>query len=237
MSNLSKKRRKKGHLPPFVPLIRTTLASKAWKQLSYGAQALYVVLRSYLRIDNLNNGKVYRSSRDAAEDLGTKSTRTVQRWFRELEHYGFIVKTAGACLGVDGDGIAAHWRLTECPSFNAKGTHIAPTRDFERWDGVLFSDHLKTESRVPKGLTPSPKGTHTDGPKPGQKPANRVPKGLIDSAPSMSPKGIHNCLPLPTLLSPSFPSPSLPLTLTPWSTPCLTEVSSAVRSLGNRVLS
>jgi hypothetical protein len=38
--------------------------------------------------------------------LVTKSTRTVQRWFRELEHYGFIVKTAGACLGVDGDGIA-----------------------------------------------------------------------------------------------------------------------------------
>jgi hypothetical protein len=89
---------------------------------------------------------------------------------------------------------------------------------------VLFDDHLKTESRVPKGLTPSPKGTHTDGPKPGQKPAKRVPKGLIDSAPGMSPKGIHNCLPPP-------------LTLMPWSTPCLTEVSSTAGSLGNRVLS
>jgi hypothetical protein len=219
-----KRKRRKGHLPPFVPLIRTTLASPAWKQLSYGARALYVVLRSYLRVDNLNNGKVYRSSRDAAEDLGTKSTRTVQRWFRELEHYGFIVKTSGACLGVDGDGIAAHWRLTECPSFDAKENQIAATRDFDRWGGVLFDDHLKTESRVPKGLTPSPKGTHTDGPRPGQKPAKRVPKGLIDSAPGMSPKGIHNCLPPP-------------LTLMPWSTPCLTEVSSTAGSLGNRVLS
>jgi hypothetical protein len=69
MSPSSKKRRK-GRLPPFVPVFRTTLASPAWKRLSYGARALYVVLRSYLRVDNLNNGKVYRSSRDAAEDLG-----------------------------------------------------------------------------------------------------------------------------------------------------------------------
>jgi hypothetical protein len=36
--------RKKGRLPPFVPLIRTTLASPAWKQLSFGARCLYVVL-------------------------------------------------------------------------------------------------------------------------------------------------------------------------------------------------
>jgi hypothetical protein len=36
--------RKKGRLPPFVPLIRTTLASPAWKQLSFGARCLSVVL-------------------------------------------------------------------------------------------------------------------------------------------------------------------------------------------------
>jgi hypothetical protein len=102
--------RKKGHLPPFVPLTRTTLASPAWKQLSYGARSLYVVLGSYLRFDFLNNGKVFRSYRQAADDLGTKSIRSVQRWFRELEHYGLIVMTTGGCLGVDGDGIAPHWR-------------------------------------------------------------------------------------------------------------------------------
>ena len=39
-------KRNKGHLPPFVPLIRTTLASPAWKQLSFGARSLYVVLVS-----------------------------------------------------------------------------------------------------------------------------------------------------------------------------------------------
>jgi hypothetical protein len=208
---MSKQQRKKGHLPPFVPLIRTTLASPAWKQLSFGARSLYVVLRSYLRVDSLNNGKVFRSYRDAAADLGTNSMRSVQRWFRELEHYGFIVKTTGAHLGVDGDGIAAHWRLTECPSFDAKGTHIAPTRDFERWDGVLFDDPLKTGSRAPKGHTPCPKGTHTDDPKRGQKRSRCIPKGHIGSASSMYPKGSHNCLPLP----------KAPMC---WATPKLVEV-------------
>ena len=92
---MSKPHGKKGRLPPFVPLIRTTLASSAWKQLSFGARSLYVVLRSFLRVDNLNNGKVFRSYRDAAADLGTNSSRSVQRWFRELEHYGFIGAAPG----------------------------------------------------------------------------------------------------------------------------------------------
>ena len=196
---MTARRKHKGKLPPFVPLIRTTLSSPAWKQLSFGARSLYVVLRSYLRVDSLNNGRVFRSYRDAAADLGTNSTRSVQRWFRELEHYGFIVKTTGACLGVDGDGIAAHWRLTECPSYDAKGTQIAATRNFDRWDGTLFDDPVKAESRIPKGHTPYPKGTHTDDPKPGQKPPRCIPKGHIDSAASMYPKGTHNYLPLPNL--------------------------------------
>ena len=98
--------------------------------------------------------------RDAANDLGTKSTRSVQRWFRELEHYGFIVKTTGACLGVDGDGIAAHWRLTEYHSYDAKKMHIAPTRDFDRWDGTLFDDpEKKKQNPLPQRVTPrTPKG-------------------------------------------------------------------------------
>jgi hypothetical protein len=213
-------RRKKGHLPPFVPLIRTTLALPAWKQLSFGARSLYVVLRSYLRVDNLNNGKIFRAYREAAADLGTKSRRSVQRWFRELEHYGFIAMTTGPCLGVDGDGIAAHWRITECPTFDAKGNQIAATRDFERWDGVLFDDpeKKKTESRPPKGDTASPKGGHTDDLKPTRKRSKRPPKGDIDSVASMSPKGVHNCLPLP---KPTKAAATYPMC---WAVPRLDEV-------------
>jgi hypothetical protein len=69
--------------------------------------------------------------------------------------------TTGGCLGVDGEGVAPHWRITECPTFDAKGTYIAATR--------------KESSK-------------------------RIPKGHIDLAASMYPKGAHNCLPLPSPL-------------------------------------
>jgi hypothetical protein len=177
------KKHNKGRLPPFIPIIRTTVQTPAWKVLSFGARSLYHDLRGY---------------REAARDLGTKSLRSVQRWFRELEHYGFIVMMTGPCLGVDGNGIGAHWRFTECPTFDAKGTHIAPTRDFERWAGVLFDDpHGKTESRIPKGNGAYPKGKHTGDRNGGQKRLKRFPKGYIDSEASMYPKGVHNYLPLP----------------------------------------
>jgi hypothetical protein len=166
--------------------------------MNYGARSLYHLLRGFLRIDNANNGKVYRSHRDAAKDLGTRSTRAVAIWFSELEYYGFIVKTKEGCLGVEGEGVAPHWRLTECPSFNRRGEHIAATRDFDRWDGVPFK-RPKTESRVTKGLTSSHKGTHTADRKGGQNGSKRVTKGLIDSRRGMSHKGTHNYYhPLPS---------------------------------------
>jgi hypothetical protein len=209
---MSKRRNsKKGRLPPFVPLIRTTLASPAWKQLSYGARSLYVVLRSYLRVDDLNNGKVYRSYRKAADDLGCKSRTSVQRWFRELEHYGFIAMTTGPYLGLDGDGIAAHWRITERPTFDDRGKHIAPTRDFDRWDGTLFEDPEKTKSRPYSRDTLSLKEGHTDGPKRGRKRSKCPHSRDIDLEASMSLKEGHNCLPLPLPSKPSKPSkPSRP---------------------------
>jgi len=201
----------KGKLPPFIPVIRTTHSHPAWRATSFGARCLYIVLRGYLRIDNLNNGKVYRSYRDAAADLGTRSKTSVQRWFRELEHYGFIVMTAGGCLGVDGDGVAPHWRLTECPTFDAKGTHIAPTRDFERWDGVLFDDpdkerwdREKTETRPQNRDSPSLKQGHTDSRNPAQSEPGCPQNRDIDSGTSMSLKQVHNCLPLPLTLMPKL---------------------------------
>src|SRR5262249_25737493 len=72
---------------------------------------------------------------------------------------------------------------------DANGKHIAATRDFDRWDGTLFDDPEKTESRIPKGYTPYPKGAHIDDPKPSQKPPRCIPKGHIDSAPVCIPKG------------------------------------------------
>jgi len=131
--------------------------------MSYGARCLYIILAGYVSNDGKNNGSVYRSHRDACSDLGTRSKNSIERWFGEIEHYGFAVKTYEGALGLDGWGEAPHWRLTEYPTLDNRGYHVQATRDFDRWDGVLFISRRKppekTESRPhDEGTLPPPQG-------------------------------------------------------------------------------
>jgi hypothetical protein len=134
------KRRNKGRLPPFIPLIKSTWNHPAMKALSHGAFRLHVALRGHYNSD-LGNA-VYLSTRDAMKELGA-NTDSIQRWFRELQHYGFIVMTEPGCLGVDGTGKAPHYRLTE-----SQYQGQMPTRDFDRWNGVKFKDTGQTAARA-----------------------------------------------------------------------------------------
>jgi hypothetical protein len=129
---MSTKRRRENRLPPFVPLLKATMATPAWRTMSPGARMLYVELRGRLSNDYSNNGRVFLSDRDAAKAVGV-TPGTIVRYYAENEHFGFLRKTCGGFLGSDGRGIAAHYRFTEFPH----GTH-PPTRDFEKWDGELF---------------------------------------------------------------------------------------------------
>jgi hypothetical protein len=119
---------------PFVPLLKETLASPAWRAMSHGARSLYVALKAQYNSKLHNNGRIWLSVRDAAEELGSHRDQ-VARWFRELQFYGFIVMTSLGCLGVDGRGKAPHWRLTELGYMRD-----VPTRDFLKWDGTRFKD-------------------------------------------------------------------------------------------------
>ena len=104
-----------------------------------------------------NNGRIFLSQRVAKAELGSHHNE-IARWFRELVHYGFIVKTAGGALGVDGKGRAPHWRLTELGYMND-----LPTRDFADWDGRKFKPD-KTESRAGNGARGVPEMAHTTVP-------------------------------------------------------------------------
>jgi hypothetical protein len=126
----------------FTPLFYETMRSPAWKQLSFGARALFIALR--MRCFK-NNGHVYLSQRDAEEELGNCSRNSVANWYRELEHYGFIVKTEAASLGVDGKGKAPHWRVTDLPT--GQGGETLATKDFLRWDGTVFEPHVAPSRR------------------------------------------------------------------------------------------
>jgi hypothetical protein len=68
----------------------------------------------------------------------------IARWFRELQHYGFIVMTRPGWLGVEGRGRAPRWRLTEL-GYQRK----LPKRNFLRWNGVKF--------QLPKSKPPARK--------------------------------------------------------------------------------
>jgi hypothetical protein len=121
--------KEKGRLAPFVPLIKETISCPAWKALSHGARSLYACLKTRYSSNLKNNGRIYLSTRDATEELGSHSHRdNVRRWFRELQYFGFIVMRDPGCLGVDGRGKAPHWRLTEIGYMTDP-----PTRDYLRW--------------------------------------------------------------------------------------------------------
>ena len=163
---MSKKKDKGRISGPFVPLLITTMDSQAWKATSHGAQALYISLK---RRHPKGRNVAYLSYRDAVRELKC-SKSSVTKWFKELEHYGFIVLTQHGSLGVDGKGQAPHWRLTELGATSrasSEGLFEPPTNDFLRWDGVLFEwrgkvdprfRHLqKTKPRYSRGYHP---GTH-----------------------------------------------------------------------------
>jgi len=125
-------KQRKNRLPPFVPLFVATIEAPAWIAMSHGAKALYISLkRRYFPHDH-NNGRIFLSQRNAAKELRSHHNQ-IARWFRELQHYGFIVVTQPGCLGIEGRGKAPRWRLTELGY-----QRELPTRDFLRWNGVKF---------------------------------------------------------------------------------------------------
>src|SRR5215469_18265005 len=130
-----KPRKDKGRIEgPFVPMLIDTMGSPAWKATSAYARVVYMALRSRYGHKIRNNGRIYLSTRDGAEETGFHKD-TIVRSLRELSHYGFIVMTEPGCLGVNGRGKAPHWRLTELGYM-----HDPPTRDFLKWDGELFHE-------------------------------------------------------------------------------------------------
>ena len=138
------KARHKDKLPPFVALLIATLDEPAWRAMSNGAKLLYVSLKRRYNYKNHNNGRIYLSQRNAAQELCSHHNE-IARWFRELRHYGFIVLVTPSVLGVEGKGKAPRWRLTELGYMKE-----LPTRDYMRWDGRRFKD-VKTKSRAGNG--------------------------------------------------------------------------------------
>jgi hypothetical protein len=131
------KDRHKGRLPPFVPLLLATLDQPAWRAMSHGARSLYAALKRRYSMNLHNNGRLFLSQRDAVREIGSHHNE-IARWYRELQHYGFIRLQTAGFLGVDGKGQAPRTRLTELGYMKDP-----PTREYERWDRTPFDDKIK----------------------------------------------------------------------------------------------
>jgi hypothetical protein len=209
---VSHKNRDKGRLAPFVPLLKETLQSPAWKATSHGARSLYVALKARYNLNSHNNGHIYLPQRIAADEIGSK-TDQVTRWFRELQHFGFTVMTNPGCLGVDGKGRAPTWRLTELGHMKDQ-----PTRDFLRWNGEPFVDSKKQNPVPENGDVVSPKRGTVVSLKTGTRKAKSVPeKGDKGNGAGVPEKGDKSILTTCNAKGGAYPR-------LVWSTPVVTEV-------------
>jgi hypothetical protein len=156
---MSKRNEDKGRLPPFVPIDKEMMMSPAWRALSMGARVLYMHLKCRWSFKGRNNGRIFLSYRDALKELGNNDRASIARWYRELEHYGFIVMTNPGGLGVDGKGRSPHWRLTEAeaPGGRNGDTWMLPTKDYNKWDGAKFRDDERKKNRFQKNRIPAGK--------------------------------------------------------------------------------
>lgn len=139
----------------FTPVRHEVLDLLAWKHTSPGARLLYIALTRRLSFIAYNNGRVYLSTRKASEELGAHRN-AIRIWYSELEHYGFVVMTEPGSLGPAGR--AAHWRITDMSWGELDGRRIAATKDYLKWDGVLFKERRQKNRNV---CTPNVPARHT----------------------------------------------------------------------------
>ena len=146
---------KKNKLPPFIPVHKETMRTPAWAALTMGARMLFVHLKGhhFTGVNN-NNGRIFLSERKAMEEMGVRNRESVRRWFRELQHYGFIVMTNPGNLGVEGKGKAPHWRVTELETPLAESKE--PTLDYKKWDGTPFNGNQAWRGRGQKPKKQNP---------------------------------------------------------------------------------
>lgn len=120
--------RNAGSLGAFTPIKHEMMDCLAFSTLPPLAQCLYWRLSRRSGVKGAHNGKVFYSVREAAEDF-TVSKDTASAAFHLLQARGFIRPVAVGRLGMEGQGRATTWHLTEWPAANG----ALATKDFLAW--------------------------------------------------------------------------------------------------------
>jgi hypothetical protein len=195
-------RKRQSHFSgPFVGVPKAIMQTPAWREMSPYARLVWIELRGWLSNDGSNNGKIFAPCRDFGEAIGIDKD-TVHRALAENEHFGFLRRTGEGFLGIDGHGIAARYRFTDL-ACDAR----AATRDYEKWDGELFTYQPRRPARKKQNPVPL-EGTACPAGGDIRSPQNRVavcPAGRDIKQPQPCPAGGDIS---------SFPSPASEVAMT-----------------------
>ena len=104
----------KKKLPPFVPITKEMIRSKAWEKLSHYS------VRAYIHVAAKYNGKNENNlSFTYKEASKIMNTHTYKKAIDELVRYGFLdMKRSGACYGkCNIFGLSERWKKYDTPEF------------------------------------------------------------------------------------------------------------------------
>lgn len=129
---------------------------EAWKALSFAARDAYLNLRVRCFAETAqkrpkvanNNGRVFRSPRDLAKDMGC-SPKTAMAALADLQAKGWVIATEVGHLGVGGKGKTCQFRLTMLPMGSGQN-YKAPTCEPKRWSTGNDFDILCYSGYLPK---------------------------------------------------------------------------------------
>jgi len=129
-------------------MVRPTMETAAWRNLSVYAQALYPWIKLEWHGPKANNnGKIRFSLRQAAEAVGM-SKKSAGKAFHELQSHGFLVMREPANLGVSGDAQSPAWEITEIAM---PGDGTRPQNLFRDWAPGRDFPVYRAPVRNPKG--------------------------------------------------------------------------------------
>ena len=141
----------------FIPaFVRETRRTPAWKALSNGrARAVHDSqgVTTSVGFKN-NNGHIYSFGAEGDGERGVSNRELIRRWYRELQHYGFIVMSEPWVASVSG----ARAKLRSGARPELQRPHIGrlkgkPTLDYKKWDGtpVQRQPNLARPRKNPRG--------------------------------------------------------------------------------------
>ena len=175
----------------FTKWIASEKSLPSWRALSFSARETYHHLRIRCVAESKklinNNGEIFRSPRDLAEDMGC-TAKVAMKSLADLEAKGWIICTKLPELGCHGQGKTALFRLTMLQTGDAKKV-IQATREAVSWEEGSDYEVIAYPKHKPKGYIGNSRNFKNKSPHPNwEQPCIQTECGNDDNEPEPASK-------------------------------------------------